>query len=94
MKSRSRIEIITETTRETSFRVARRAGHAFFGEPCAACAGELLSINEAVRRTGIGWRAITRLVKSGEIHAVETNRGEIYVCAASLSNSGQTEKNL
>ena len=85
MKSKSRIEIVTERTREVSFRVKRRLANAETSVACATCGGELVSINEAAQNSAFGWREIVRLVETGAVHSAETGAGEIYVCAASLS---------
>jgi len=93
MKSKSRIEIITETTREVTLRFTRpRGGSAFFGEKCEICSGELLTLNEAVKCTGRFWDEIIRLIQSESIHSFETAQGEIYVCFESLSNLNKSEK--
>ena len=84
MKSKSRIEIITETTREITFRLESRRARAFLREKCSACGAELFTLNEAVQCSGRIWDEIVRLVENGSIHSVETAQGEIYVCAGSL----------
>lgn len=77
-----RIETITETEREITFRMTRR--RAFLGVSCGACAGEMISINEAAATVGVVWREIVRLIETGAVHSTETSHGEIFLCAASL----------
>lgn len=85
VKTKSRMEIVTETTREISLRIERRAGRLQQIESCDRCLGMLLSINEAVQFSGLAWIKIVRLIISGEVHSTETTGGEIYVCSGSLS---------
>lgn len=85
MKSKSRIEIMTETTREVTLRFERRPERrSFFNETCGACRGTLVAINEAVQLSGLAWDEIIRRIKNDTIHSTETAKGEIYVCATSL----------
>ena len=79
-----RTEIITETTREITFRLERRTAHSFLGETCGECSARLLTLNEAVQVSQIVWNEIIRLVETGKIHSAETANGEVYVCVQSL----------
>lgn len=47
----------------------------------------MLSINEAARSGHGNWRDIILGMKNGEVHYVETENGEIYVCSDSLRNA-------
>lgn len=85
MKIKRRTKIISETERKFSFAVKRQPV-SFFCDACDA-PGEMLSINEASRKSGIVWRRIIDSIESGELHSTETASGEIYVCAASLSET-------
>ena len=83
MKIRRRRKIISETERKVSFAIKRQPIRFF----CAACdaPAEMLSINEAAKRLKTAWREIVHSIENGELHSTETEAGEIYVCAASLS---------
>lgn len=83
MKLKRRIKIISETERKFSVSVERRPVRFF----CAACGeqSEMLSINEAAKRIKTAWREIVGSIESGALHSTETDAGEIFVCAASLS---------
>jgi len=83
MKIKRRTKIVTETERKFSIAV-KRPPVRFFCARCAASA-KMLSINEAANRTEKKWREIVDLIENGELHSTETETGEIYVCAASLS---------
>ena len=83
MKIKRRTKIVTETERKFSIAV-RRAPVRFFCARCDASA-EMLSINEAANRSKKIWRAIVDLIESGKLHSTETEKGEIYICARSLS---------
>jgi secreted PhoX family phosphatase len=91
MKIKRRTKIICETERKVSFVIERKTVRFF----CADCDGqsEMLSINEAASRTEKAWREIVRLVENGTLHSSETDAGEIYVCAASLSDEKKFEQN-
>lgn len=84
MKTKLKTEIITETTREITFRLERRAARNFIGESCQKCSANLLTLNEAVQFSGLVWEEIVRLIKTDEVHATETANGEVYVCVQSL----------
>jgi hypothetical protein len=86
VKIKRRTKIITETERRFSFDVRRKAV-LFFCADCDA-QGEMLSINQAAQRLKTTWRTVVRSIENGELHSTETEVGEIYVCAASLSNKG------
>lgn len=88
MKLKARIEITKETEREISFRIERR--RTAFGAKCGKCAGELISINEAVMIASVNWRKIVRLIETGEIHSTETAEGEIFLCSSALFNLLET----
>lgn len=49
---------------------------------CGECAGEvpLLTPEEAALATGVGARAVYRLVEAGQIHFMETADGLLLVC--------------
>ncbi|MBX7173997.1 MAG: hypothetical protein K1X72_23705 [Pyrinomonadaceae bacterium] len=83
MKIERRIKFIRETERKITFSVNREPLRFF----CGACdaSAEMLSINEAVKRTAKIWREIVDSIENGDLHSTETEAGEIYVCAASLS---------
>lgn len=83
MKIKRRTKIVTETERKLSIAV-KRVPVRFFCVRCAASA-EMLSINEAANRTEKNWREIVGLIESGALHSTETETGEIYICARSLS---------
>jgi hypothetical protein len=53
---------------------------------CANCseAAALLTIEEAVKMSGISARAIYRLVEASEVHFAETAEGLTLICAATL----------
>lgn len=53
---------------------------------CADCseAAVLVTVEEAVKMTGISARAIYRLIEAGSIHFAETADGLTLVCAATL----------
>ena len=87
MKIKRRTKIVTETERKFSIAI-RRAPVRFF---CARCdaQSEMLSINVAANRTGKIWREIVGLIESGGLHSTETEAGEIYVCAASLTDENK-----
>lgn len=84
MKIKRRKEMIVETERSYSIKVDHAAPVQFF---CATCSGpsEMLSINEVANLTRLGWREILNRIESGNLHFIETETGEIYICAASLS---------
>jgi hypothetical protein len=85
MKVKRRTKIVTETTRKFSIAV-RHTPRRFFCARCDASA-EMLSINEAANRTEKIWREIVDLIESGVLHSTETDAGEIYVCAESISKT-------
>jgi len=82
-----RREITVETERSMTVKLERRSA-------CFACAdcgapAEMLSINEAANRARVNWREIVSRIETGEIHFVERETGEIYVCATSLKANVQ-----
>ncbi len=89
MKINRRTTIISETERKFSFSV-RTPPARFF---CPACEEqrEMLSINEAAKRSGARWRDIVRQIEDGVVHTTETDGGEIYVCAKSLAEFNEQQ---
>ena len=83
MRIRRRREVIIETERRYAIKTTGAAMHFF----CPACNDDvdMLSINQAAARTQIGWRDILGLVEQNAMHSIETENGEIFVCATSLS---------
>lgn len=79
-----RTKIITETKR--SFSLAIRQKPVRFFCPQCDTQTEMLTINEAADKAGKNWREIVKAVKAGEIHSSETEKGEIFICAESLTN--------
>ena len=57
---------------------------------CGECAGEvpLLTPEEAALATGVGARAIYRLVEAGLIHFRETADGLLLVCPSKIKERG------
>ena len=53
---------------------------------CANCSEEavLVTVEEAVKMSGISARAIYRLVETNEVHFAETAEGLTQICAATL----------
>jgi hypothetical protein len=53
---------------------------------CAKCseAAALVTIEEAVKMSGITARAIYRLIEAGEVHFVETAEGLTLICADTM----------
>lgn len=84
MKTKLRAEIITETTREITFRVERRTEASLVKENCEKCFAKLLTINEAVEVSGLVWDEIVCLIKNKEIDFFESKNGEVFVCSQSI----------
>jgi len=87
MKIKRQTKIISQTERKFSFAIKRKP-ISFFCTSCNA-PSEMLSINEAAKKLKTGWRDIVSGIESGAFHSTETEAGEIYVCAASLSVNNQ-----
>lgn len=87
MKIERRTKIVRQTERKFSISV-RRAPLRFFCTRCDAPV-EMFSINEAAKRTEKVWREIVGLIENGELHSTETETGEIYVCARSLTDENK-----
>jgi hypothetical protein len=87
MKITHRKKVVRETERKLTAAVIRQPARFF----CITCnmAKEMLSINEAAIRKQTIWSEIVRAIEAGELHFAETAKGEIYVCAASLSENRQ-----
>lgn len=66
--------------------IVRSRGRRFL-IPCDACQtdSDFISLNEAVRFSGVGTREILKLIDKGLIHSFETPDGIIYVCAPSVA---------
>lgn len=58
-----------------------------FSIPCDVCQteSEFISLDEAVKFSGVGTREILKLIDQGLIHSFETPDGIIYVCAPSVA---------
>ena len=84
MKLKRRIKITSETERNFSVSLNRKPIRFF----CASCdeQSEMISINEAAKLLKTAWREIVGSIESGKLHSTETDAGEIYVCAVSISN--------
>ncbi|MFN2510441.1 MAG: hypothetical protein ABR568_03235 [Pyrinomonadaceae bacterium] len=54
---------------------------------CEACDQEMcsLTLDQAVKVTGLGARTIFRLVEAGELHASETEEGYLLLCPNSVA---------
>jgi len=54
---------------------------------CGRCAGEqeLLTLDDAVARSGVAALEIVRRIHSEEVHFLETANGHLLVCCESLS---------
>lgn len=89
-----RTEIITETTREIFFRLERQASSSFNAQDCGQCSAKLLTLNEAVQVSGLGWEEIISLMKTNVIHFSETANGEVFICVQSLFDFKNKEKIL
>lgn len=73
-------------TRELHEVVIVRSRGKRFSIPCDMCQTEsdFISLDEAVKFSGVGTREILKLVDKGLIHSFETPDGIIYVCASSV----------
>ncbi len=84
MKTKLRAEIITETTREITFRLKRHPSDFLTKENCEKCFAKLLTINEAVEVSGLVWDEIVCLIKNNEVDFFESKNGEVFVCSQSI----------
>ena len=83
MNRKRRVEILVETRRCVTIRMN---GHAP-APLCGLCAGPLIPAEAAVAVTGLGSRAIHRLVEAGEVHFAETPAGALLVCPDSFGGA-------
>ncbi len=81
-KSAKKTTAITRR-RQEFFVLRRRLSFNLFCEKCEAD-GEFVMIDDAVLFSGLTTREIVRRVEIHEIHFVETARGHLFVCRASL----------
>ena len=88
VRIKQRRELIVETERSYSVRIERGTPVQLFCRICGELS-EMLSINEAANLTVLGWREILNRTETGDLHFIETETGEIYICAASLSAMDQ-----
>jgi hypothetical protein len=54
---------------------------------CEKCAMEMLPLQQIALLKGISTRDIYRLIEKGEIHFVETDKREVFVCTDFENNS-------
>jgi hypothetical protein len=54
---------------------------------CSDCGGQtgLLTLDESVSSAHVPARLIIRKIESGEVHSIETARGHMLICHASLT---------
>ena len=76
----------TRTTLEVREVVVIRGSRQRNRGRCENCseAAALVTVEEAVKVSGISARAIYRLIEDGEVHFVETSNGLTLICAATL----------
>ena len=76
----------TRTTVEEHERIVVRSSRKHNRVLCANCseAAALVTIEEAVKMSGISALAIYRLVEAGEVHFAETAEGSVLICPATL----------
>ena len=86
MKTQKRTLILQETHEVLSVRRIVDAPPRRAPAWCRECAGEvpLLTPEEASLATGLGARAIYRLVEAGLIHFTETAQGLLLVCHSKI----------
>ena len=86
MKTKKRTLIVQETHEVLSVRRIVDAPPRRAPAWCRECAGEvpLLTPEEAALATGVGARAVYRLVEAGLIHFQETPDGLLLVCPNKL----------
>lgn len=77
-------KITTVTRRRHEFFVLRRRFK--FNLFCQLCAAdsEFVTIDDAVLFSGLTTREIVRQIETSELHFLETVRGHLFVCRASL----------
>ena len=76
----------TRTTVEEHELIVIRGSRRLNRVLCANCseAAVLVTIEEAVKMSGISARAIYHLLEAGEVHFAETAEGLTLICAATL----------
>jgi hypothetical protein len=79
--TRRRIEITTETERETVF--TKRAATVMFCPRCNKDA-QMVIPEYAAAQAGVSVRTVYRWVEAGSLHFAETAEGGILVCETSL----------
>jgi hypothetical protein len=84
MPRTKKILITTESHEIFKLHFNSEIGAAGFCRMCKADV-EMLSLEQAVSRTGIHTRDLVRLVDSEEIHSIETSTGHYLVCATSAA---------
>jgi hypothetical protein len=80
VKRMRKVEIVVETER----RVTLRRFGPLPAERCEQCSEPMASAEEAIIVTGLGSRALHRLVGAGEVHFKETPAGALLICSSSL----------
>jgi tRNA A22 N-methylase len=80
-----RVFVITAEKTETY--TVRQEPPQSFRTYCQECDREItcLTLNQAVTVTGLGARAIFRLVEAGELHGHETEEGHLLLCPNSVA---------
>ncbi len=79
----------TQTTVETHELVTLRCSMADMELHCPACGRRvrMLPPEEAAALSGVSLRTLYRRLESGELHFSETPRGQVYICARSISQT-------
>ena len=82
MKRTRRTKTTLELREVVVIRGSRKRNHVL----CANCseAAALVTIEDAVKMSGITARAIYRLIEAGEVHFAETADGLALICPATL----------
>jgi tRNA A22 N-methylase len=81
-----RLFVITAEKTET-YTVRQEESPPLIKTFCEKCDREIrcLTLNQAVRITGLGARAIFRLVEAEELHCYETEEGHLLLCPNTLA---------
>lgn len=78
-------KILVTTVSHEIFILHDKPGELFY-QDCPGCGSkaEMLTLDEAVCRSGYSGREILRSVENGEVHFVETASRHLLICGASL----------
>jgi hypothetical protein len=80
-KISKKTSIVTRTREKW---IIRRGGERVADGVCPVCEAGLITLDEAVLQTGLATRKLLSLSDSGEIHSVDVNSGQLFLCVASL----------